>query len=76
MLSDRLVTQKGILLMGGAALLTMLLTGGSVKYLVVLYSINVSSPSSCPSSAWCVTGWQVRGKEAHWEKKLFINGVG
>ncbi len=41
MLSDRLVTQKGILMMGGAALVTMVLTNGSVKYLVVLYSINV-----------------------------------
>jgi K+ transporter len=41
MLSDRLVTQNGILLMGGAALITMALTKGSVRFLVVLYSINV-----------------------------------
>src|SRR5471032_1203165 len=40
-LSDRLVTQNGILLMGGAALAMMVLTQGSVRYLVVLYSINV-----------------------------------
>ena len=40
-LSDRFVTQNGILLMGGAALLVMLLTRGAVGLLVVLYSINV-----------------------------------
>ncbi|HBR06800.1 MAG TPA: amino acid transporter, partial [Desulfovibrio sp.] len=40
-LSDRLVTQNGILLMGGAALVLMELSGGSVELLLVLYSINV-----------------------------------
>ncbi|HEX9861193.1 MAG TPA: APC family permease, partial [Nitrospirota bacterium] len=39
--SDRLVTQKGILIMGGAAFAMMVFTGGSVRLLVVLYSINV-----------------------------------
>jgi amino acid transporter len=76
MLSDRLVTQKGILLMGGAALLTMVLTGGSVKYLVVLYSINVFITFFLSQLGMVRHWWQVRGKEEHWEKKLFINGVG
>ncbi len=76
MLSDRLVTQKGILLMGGAALVTMVLTGGSVKYLVVLYSINVFITFFLSQLGMVRHWWQVRGKEAHWEKKLFINSVG
>ncbi|HSA78587.1 MAG TPA: APC family permease [Nitrospirota bacterium] len=76
MLSDRLVTQKGILMMGGAALATMLLTGGSVKYLVVLYSINVFITFFLSQLGMVRHWWQVRGKEGHWEKKLFINGVG
>jgi len=76
MLSDRLVTQKGILLMGGAALVTMVLTGGSVKYLVVLYSINVFITFFLSQLGMVRHWWQVRGKEDHWEKKLFINGVG
>lgn len=76
MLSDRLVTQKGILMMGGAALLTMVLTGGSVKYLVVLYSINVFITFFLSQLGMVRHWWQVRGKEAHWEKKLFVNGVG
>jgi amino acid transporter len=76
MLSDRLVTQKGILLMGGAALVTMVLTNGSVKYLVVLYSINVFITFFLSQFGMVRHWWQVRGKEAHWEKKLFINGLG
>jgi amino acid transporter len=76
MLSDRLVTQKGILMMGGAAILTMVLTNGSVKYLVVLYSINVFITFFLSQLGMVRHWWLVRGKEAHWEKKLFINGVG
>ncbi len=40
-LSDRLVTQYGILVMGGAALLVLLITRGSVDILLIFYSINV-----------------------------------
>ena len=76
MFSDRLVTQKGILMMGGAALLTMVLTNGSVKYLVVLYSINVFITFFLSQLGMVRHWWQVRGKEDHWEKKLFINGLG
>ena len=76
MLSDRLVTQKGILMMGGAALVTLVLTNGSVKYLVVLYSINVFITFFLSQLGMVRHWWQVRGKEAHWEKKLFINGLG
>ncbi len=76
MLSDRLVTQKGILLMGGAGVATMILTGGSVKYLVVLYSINVFITFFLSQLGMVRHWWQVRGKEHHWGKKLLINGVG
>ena len=76
MLTDRLVTQNGILLMGGAALVTMVLTNGSVKYLVVLYSINVFITFFLSQLGMVRHWWQVRGKEDHWEKKLFINGLG
>lgn len=40
-LSDRLTIQNGVLLMGGAALLALFYTRGSVRHLVVMYSINV-----------------------------------
>jgi amino acid transporter len=40
-LSDRLVIQNGVLVMGAMALAFVLLTGGSVKTLVILYSVGV-----------------------------------
>jgi hypothetical protein len=76
MLSDRLVTQKGILLMGGAALVTMVLTHGSVKYLVVLYSINVFITFFLSQLGMVRHWWQVRSTEQGSGKKLLINGVG
>ncbi len=76
MLSDRLVAQKGILLMGGAALATMVLTNGSVTYLVVLYSINVFITFFLSQLGMVRHWWQVRSEEGRWKKKLFINGVG
>ncbi len=76
MLSDRLVTQKGILLMGGAALVTMVLTHGSVKYLVVLYSINVFITFFLSQLGMVRHWWQVRSSEKGSGKKLLINGVG
>jgi amino acid transporter len=76
MLSDRLVAQKGILMMGGAALVTMVLTRGSVKYLVVLYSINVFITFFFSQLGMVKHWWQVRGEEILWKKKIFINGMG
>jgi amino acid transporter len=40
-LSERLTTQNGIVLMGAAAVVTLLATRGDVRTLVVMYSINV-----------------------------------
>jgi amino acid permease len=40
-LSDRLVTEQGVIVMGLAALIALLFTEGKVDQLVVMYSINV-----------------------------------
>ena len=40
-LSDRLVSQNGILIMGGAAFLLLYFSKGAVSWLIVLYSINI-----------------------------------
>jgi amino acid transporter len=40
-LSERLTTQNGIVLVGGAALLALVYTHGNVDRLVVMYSVNV-----------------------------------
>ena len=73
-LSDRLVAQNGIMLMGLTALLAMVFTGGSVKLLVVLYSINVFI-TFCLSQAGMVRHWW-RSRDSGWIKKLVINGSG
>jgi amino acid transporter len=75
-LSDRLVTQNGVLLMGTAALVMMILTGGSVRFLVVLYSINVFITFCLSQSGMVRHWWQVRFKERAWLRKLTINGIG
>lgn len=75
-LSDRLVTQNGVILMGIAALLTLWFTHGSVDLLVVLYSVNVFI-TFCLSQAGMVRHWwNVRSKEKTWKRKIIINGTG
>jgi amino acid transporter len=73
-LSDRLVTQNGILLMGGAALVLMVLAKGSVKFMVVLYSINVFV-TFCLSQAGMVKHWW-QTRASGWRHGLLINGSG
>lgn len=73
-LSDRLVTQNGIFIMGASALAAVILTNGSVKLLVVLYSINVFV-TFCLSQAGMVRHWW-RARSPGWTKKILINGSG
>lgn len=75
-LSDRLVTQNGILLMGGASLILMVLTHGSVHFLIVLYSINVFITFVLSQSGMVRHWWLVRAQEKKWKGKLAINGIG
>ena len=75
-LSDRLVTQNGVLLMGGAALLVVLFTGASVNLLVVLYSINVFITFSLSQLGMVRHWWLERAKEPKWKNKILINGFG
>jgi amino acid transporter len=75
-LSERLVTENGIVLMGGAALAILLYTGGSVSMLVTLYSINVFLTFSLSQLGMCVHWWQVREDEPRWRHRMAVNGVG
>ncbi|MFZ5518473.1 MAG: APC family permease [Candidatus Zhuqueibacterota bacterium] len=76
MISDRLVTQNGILLMGGFSLVLMLATKGSVRLLVVLYSINVFITFFLSQLGMVRHWWRSRGNEKKWRRKLLINGIG
>ena len=75
-LSDRLVTQNGVLLMGGAALLVVLFTEASVEMLVVLYSINVFITFSLSQLGMVRHWWADRKTEPRWKRKIIINGFG
>lgn len=75
-LSDRFVSRNGILLMGLAAMVMLILTAGSVRLLVVLYSINVFITFVLSQAGMVRHWWQVRGKEKDWVHKLAINGAG
>jgi amino acid transporter len=74
-LSDRLVTQNGVLLMSFASLGILLYTNGSVKFLVVMYSINVFLTFTLSQLGMCLH-WLKTRDEARWVRKLLINGIG
>jgi amino acid transporter len=75
-LSDRFVTLNGVTLMGGAALLVLLLTRGDVGLLVVLYSINVFLTFSLSQLGMVRHWWQVRREEPQWIWRLAVNAIG
>jgi len=76
MLSDRLVSQNGILIMGVAAYFVIWFSKASVAFLVVLYSINVFITFSL-SQYGMVKHWIIERKtDKSWFGKLLINGTG
>jgi amino acid transporter len=75
-LSDRLVARNGIALMGAAALAIVFLTSGSVKYIVVLYSINVFITFTLSQLGMVRHWWRERSRDNTWFSKFLVNGVG
>ncbi len=78
MLSDRLTTRNGILLMGVAALLALFHTHGDVGQLVVMYAINVFVTFSISMFAMSRYWWRRRRSrpEAHRRLRLFLPAFG
>jgi hypothetical protein len=75
-LSERLVTKYGVYFMGGMAFLMLFITGGSVRYLVIMYSINVFLTFSLSQFGMCRHWWQDRASAGKWKSGLAINGLG
>ena len=75
-LSERLVTQNGVLAMGLAAALVLMYTGGAVKLLVVMYSINVFMTFTLTQAGMVRHWWQTRREQAHWRRRLAVAGLG
>lgn len=75
-LSDRFITQDGILIMGISSLALIILTQGSVDTLIVLYSIAVFITFALSQAGMVRHWWKSKAKVEDWKKKLSINGVG
>ena len=75
-LSSRLVTQRGIVLMGAAAVGILIATGGSVSLLVVLYSINVFLTFSLSLLGLCIYWWGVRRSDRRWIVRIALSMLG
>ncbi len=75
-LSDRFVAHNGILLMGGAAFILIMISRGAVSWLVVLYSINVFITFSLSQLGMIRHWWNDRAIEPSWKSKLAVNSIG
>jgi amino acid transporter len=75
-LSERLVTQNGVLSMGLAAAAVLYYTKGAVTLLVVMYSINVFLTFTLSQLGMARHWLQVRKEVGHWRRRFVINAVG
>jgi hypothetical protein len=75
-LSSRLVVKNGILFMAFAAVATLLITGGSVHILVVLYSINVFITFSLSLLGLTIYWLRNRRRKPDWFRKLATSSIG
>jgi amino acid transporter len=75
-LSDRLVTNNGIVLMGLAAAATLIYTGGSVSALLVMYAINVFVTFSLTLTGMTRHWWQERKTDPTWKAHIALQAIG
>jgi amino acid transporter len=75
-LSERLTMHYGILLMGGAAVATLLYSHGSVDALVVMYSINVFLTFTLSNLGMTKFWLTSRKTDPTWKKHIRVHVVG
>ncbi|HEX4440622.1 MAG TPA: APC family permease [Thermoanaerobaculia bacterium] len=75
-LSDRLVTNNGIVLMGAAAAATLIYTRGSVSSLLVMYAINVFVTFSLTLTGMTRHWWQERKSDPGWKTHIVLQALG
>ncbi len=76
LLSDRLVTMNGILIMGGASLLLLFVSRGNLTLLIVFYSINVFLTFTLSQMGMVRHWWNERKKTRTWAGPMTVNGIG
>ncbi len=75
-LSDRLTMQNGVIIMGVAGILTLLITGGDISMLVLMYSINVFATFSLTETGMVRFWYKGRKEHKDWYKKILIHLIG
>jgi len=75
-LSERLVTQNGVITMGVAAALVLIYTSASVRILVVMYSINVFLTFTLSQLGMVRHWWNDRHVHVHWRRRIIIASCG
>ena len=75
-LSERLVTQNGVIAMGLAAAALLFYTRGSVSVLVVMYATTVFIAFTLTQAAMVHHWWKTRREQDHWRRRLVIASIG
>jgi hypothetical protein len=75
-LSEQLTTQNGVLFMGGAALVALVYTHGSVSTLVIMYSINVFVTFLLSEAGMLRLYLRERDEHPDWKGKVILFSVG
>jgi len=75
-LSERLTMRNGVLVMGLAALILMIVTNGNISFLVVMYAINVFLTFSLSQLGMAKFSIKTRKKKEHWIRYLMIFVIG
>ncbi|HEY3296200.1 MAG TPA: APC family permease [bacterium] len=75
-LSERLVTQNGILLMGLAAVMFIFYSRGNLSILVAIYAINVFVGFTLALLGMCRLWWSRRKSGEHWKRRFTICAIG
>ncbi len=76
LLSERFTMTNGILLMGGAALVLLIFTHGSITFLVTMYAINVFLTFSISEFGMSRFFYKNRHTEKEWKRHIPIHLTG
>jgi amino acid transporter len=75
-LSERLTMTSGIVLMGGAALILMIFSHGSITFLVTMYAINVFLTFSISEFGMSRFFYKNRTVDKDWKRHILIHLIG
>jgi amino acid transporter len=73
-LGDRLVFSTGIISLGLASSVLIILFGGSVHLLIPLYAVGVFTSFTLSQAGMVVKNFRTR--QERWKRKAFVNGLG